>query len=194
MHLANDFVRQVGRNLAEISPHHLSRYFFAASLLNYERIVVDVGCGCGYGSWILWSATSKAVGLDISTDAIKWANEYYAGPTYMLGNAEELKMKGDAAVVFEIIEHSHKPLEILKNLDVKQLFASVPNQMNYPFNPEHFKEDTYPHLRHYTPSEFDELLESAGFKVEARFCQKSKVKNSICPGTDGKFLLYIASR
>lgn len=194
MHFKDDPVRQVGFSLSDISPHHLSRYFFAASLVNFETRMVDIGCGCGYGTWILWSVTGQAVGVDISSKAINWANEYFKGPVYILSNAMKVEPEGDVATVFEIIEHIENPKELLERMKVKTIIASVPNQEHYPFCSKDFEKDEFPHLRHYTPDEFGALLESAGFKVQAKFCQKSKYKNGISIGTNGKFLIYIASR
>lgn len=194
MHFEGDKVRQVGFNLADISPHHLSRYFFAASLVNYGNRIVDIGCGCGYGTWLLWAATGQATGIDISKEAIDWARQYYPGPNYILANAGKLDIEGDVAVVFEVIEHIEDPKSLLSKMKVKHIVCSVPNQNNYPFNPEDFKGDGFPHLRHYTPEEFEELLTSAGFTVGGKFCQRSKAKNGVYPGTDGKFLVYLANR
>ena len=191
MHFEGDTVRQVGKDLSEISPHHLNRYFFAASLLNYQTRVIDVGCGCGYGTWILWSATGQAAGLDISQDAINWANHFYKGPQYVLANASKITAEADAAVIFELIEHIEDPLAVLKKLDVKQIIASVPNEEKYPFVKEKFTDDSFPHLRHYTPDEFEGLLNEAGFKVLGKFCQVDKRQTGIRSGTDGKFLIYL---
>jgi hypothetical protein len=52
------------------------------------------------------------------------------------------------------------------------------------FDPEKFKDDPYPHLKHYTPEEFEELLDKANFSVISKFCQKDK-KGEITLGTDG---------
>lgn len=61
-------------NELSISRHFL-RYKFL-SLLAYNKNVLDYGCGCGYGSYILGSVADKVVGLDLDDKAIAFANKY----------------------------------------------------------------------------------------------------------------------
>jgi hypothetical protein len=68
--------------------------------------------------------------------------------------------------------------------------ASVPNEKHYPFVAENFKDDEYPHRRHYTPDEFEGLL--VPFRVEKMYCQRSKLEPEIIEGTEGRFIIAIA--
>jgi hypothetical protein len=70
------------------------------------------------------------------------------------------------------------------------LIASVPNEEKYPFSAEKFAKDKYPHKRHYTPKQFEELLNSSGYEVTEKFCQADK-HGDIKPGTEGRFLIFI---
>ena len=183
--------RQYGENLMYIRGDHLQRYFFAANRIR-QRKVLDLACGCGYGSWILHGAGNEVTGVDIEAEAIAYAKRYYQGPTYLCQAGEETKGEFDALVTFETLEHLANPQAVL-SVQAPLVIASVPNEERYPFDAKTFQGDKYPHLRHYTPKEFEDLLESAGFKVRERFCQPTK-NGEIQEGTDGLFLIYVANR
>jgi SAM-dependent methyltransferase len=183
--------RQYGPTLDFIRRDHTQRYFFAANRLR-GRKVLDLACGCGYGSWILHQAGNEVTGVDIEAEAITYAKRHYEGPTYLNQPGEETKGEFDALVTFETLEHLANPESVLA-VQAPLVIASVPNEERYPFIKGNFADDKYPHLRHYTPEEFEGLLESAGFKVRERFCQPTKL-GEIVEGTDGLFLIYVANR
>jgi SAM-dependent methyltransferase len=183
--------RQYGR-LDEIRKDHLNRYYFAAARLPKGSKVLDVACGCGYGSWILHAAGMNVTAVDISEEAIAYAKENYPGPEYLCQKAEDIEGQWDAVVSFETLEHLDRPEDLLLSIQTQRLISSVPNQEKYPFKALHFSEDKYPHKRHYTPAEFESLLETTGHPVGEKFCQKDKKPGEVVPGTDGLFLIYIA--
>lgn len=192
----SDQTRQYGP-LEEIRKDHVNRYRFAASLIGEHKRVLDAACGCGYGSKIIQDVGNRVVGVDVSKEAIAYAEEHYSGPGYILGSILDKPWVGmfDALVSFETIEHLSEPEKALKLFreSVDGVFiCSVPNQDLYPFHPDRFEGDDYPHLRHYTPDEFDAALLAADFKIVERHCQKSK-KSDVEPGTDGMFLVYVCS-
>ena len=184
--------RQYG-SIDEIRGDHVRRYLFAAGLLRGEKIL-DIACGCGYGSWLLHGAGNEVTSVDICQEAIDYAKKHYQGPTYLCQRAEDTKGKFTAVVSFETLEHLDRPDLLLAGLDTKVLIASVPNENLTPFDARKFSGDTYPHKRHYTPDQFTELLEEAGFTVKAMFCQQDKYNGPVVPGTDGIFLIAYANR
>lgn len=156
-------------------------------------MVLDAACGIGYGSKMLHDYGAIVTGLDICAPAIEFAMNHYPGPYYLRRDISEIESYYDAIVSFETLEHLYDPLSILKKFRSKceKLICSVPNEDHYPFNPAKFAMDEYPHIRHYRPSEFDELLAAAGFEVESRHCQKTKT-GDVEDGTEGLFLVYVA--
>lgn len=180
--------------LEEIRPDHLKRYQFAAQNIPPRSRVADIACGCGYGSWILHSHGHEVTGVDISRDAIDYAKKHYPGPLYVESGAQDFGGEFDALVTFETLEHISDPAVVLGSTKASLVIASVPNQEWYPFQAENFAGDDYPHLRHYTPAEFDGLLEASGLAVTERYCQKDKKTGDVFPGTDGRFLIYIARK
>ena len=183
--------RQVGK-IGEIRNDHIQRYLFAAQRIPANSTVLDLACGCGYGSWILHSHGLKVTGVDISGEALSYAKENYPGPEYLQRSADEIEGRWDALVTLETLEHLEKPENLLLSVQTKLVIASVPNELMIPFRPEAFRGEEYPHRRHYTPDEFESLLETTGHPVEERFCQKTKKEGEVLPGVEGKFLIYIA--
>ena len=186
-----DATRQYAPTLFGIAPDHVKRYQFAASAISAGLRVLDAACGCGYGSRVLSDSRLAVAGVDINQDAIEWARKYFPGPNYILGDVTELDLDADVLVTFETLEHLKEPEKLLTGVSAKGLFASVPNEEVYPFDAKKFGGDEYPHQRHYTPAQFDDLLASCGWNVKKRFCQMDK-SGAITPGTDGMFLLYVA--
>ena len=108
--------RQIGRTLEEIEQKHKDRYRFASQFCSNKN-VLDASCGCGYGSFFLSLVAKKVLGIDVSEEAIEFANKYWnnSNTTYKafnLGNSsyEELG-KFDVVITFETIEHLKDSIE-----------------------------------------------------------------------------------
>lgn len=166
--------RQMAETLDRIRDDHVARYRFAARIINDAvprgATVADVGCGFGYGSFILASEGAFRVqSMDVDTGVFDFAREHYAHPlierqqvNLELGVMFEPRVF--AVVAFEVIEHlehGNAALKMLAQGYVKMLVGSVPNEATIPFNPETHKR----HRRHYTPSQIRAALEQAGWFV-----------------------------
>ena len=190
-----DRTRKYGTQYRDFRTDHLNRYRFAAEYLEGGS-VLDAACGCGYGAKLLDEAGYVVTGTDIFDSAILWAKEYFPGPDYAVCDIESRLPIGDydAVASFETLEHLVNPERALINfrLVAKRLIASVPNEDVWPFDKEHFASDDYPHQRHYTPRQFEQLLESAGWEVVDRFTQEGNRKphTQVVEGTHGKFIIY----
>lgn len=132
--------------------------------------------------------------MDIELEAIEWALKYFPGE-YIVGSLESAPWTGsfETIVSFETLEHLKDPriaLKAFREACTGSLIASVPNELRYPFSVERFAGDKYPHQRHYTPEQFEELLDSCGFAVMEYFCQKDK-RGEIFGGVDGMFMIVV---
>lgn len=144
--------RQVGRTLDDIEQRHRLRYTFAAFYIdccekfhNNEILLADVGCGVGYGSYILAHMLGEKIktiyAFDIDEPTIKFANRYYSdkkinycvqdcGPEALSQNLLFSRSVFDVITCFEFLEHIDldQSRNLLDLLLVKSnlLLASLP--------------------------------------------------------------------
>ena len=94
---------------------HLSLYNFAKDLIQ-NKVVVDAGCGVGYGAYYLAVNGAKAVyGVDISEEAIRFAKEHYRAPNLNYIHMDCENISFDEKFVDVIF--SSNMIEHLKNYD-----------------------------------------------------------------------------
>ncbi len=133
---------------------HLPRYQFARRFA-VDKIVLDFGCGTGYGSRLLADVAQSVVGLDIDRAAIDWATLWHDPARLAFDCRNDLGAgfqsgSFDLVTCFEMIEHvDHATqLETIRNIArlLKadgQLVISTPNPAvtaNYGENPYHLRE------------------------------------------------------
>lgn len=90
---------------------HLSRYAWAMWFCAGNE-VVDIGCGSGYGTWLLSTVSSSVLGIDKCPEAIEEAVGNFGCP-FICTTLEQsdIGKQFDVVVCFEVLEH-------LPNLDV----------------------------------------------------------------------------
>lgn len=108
------YLEHAGRHGIPALTRHLNRYKWAALKLKSDDIVLDAGCGSGYGDFILLNACDSVVGVDRSVEAIEYARwkadkQRQARLRYEIHALEnlplDLRVKFDAVVCIEAIEH-----------------------------------------------------------------------------------------
>ncbi|WP_079213456.1 class I SAM-dependent methyltransferase [Brucella pituitosa] len=119
--LHTDMLREAGRR----SDAHCIRYHKAAEFIRPGDRVLDVACGLGYGSHILYnnSKAHSVIGIDLSDFSIAYANAHYSHDDHLkfsVGNAQALSEipsnSIDFIAAFETIEHLPDPHAYLKEL------------------------------------------------------------------------------
>ena len=190
--------RQVGPTWEAIRNDHKERYIWASERLKKSDNVIDAGCGVGYGSALLAEHASSVHAIDISGDAIEYANRYWTKPniSHAVEDLSFFKMaksrRCDVIVAFEVVEHLIEPrLFLIRAFEALKpggrIFVSVPNEKVIPhtvsLNPFH--------LRHYTLVEIKELLLECGFDVTTVASQNTK---EIADGDTGQFLILESLR
>lgn len=147
-----DMLRETGRR----SDAHCIRYHVAAEYIRHGDTVVDIACGMGYGSHILFhnSQAKSILGIDSSLFAVEYAQDNYGVDDqvkFYCGDAQKLDLILDHSVdfitAFETIEHLPDPLQYLSELKrilrpAGRLMICAPNNWvdesgNDP-NPHHF--------------------------------------------------------
>ncbi|MEM8997036.1 MAG: methyltransferase domain-containing protein, partial [Acidobacteriota bacterium] len=161
-----------GRN--ELFFEHVVRYAFAARRVAGRR-VLDAGCGCGYGTQFLRRAgASEVVGVDLDPAAIDYSRRHFGGEGLRFMAADVMALPFDAAsfdvvACFEVFEHVDPPDALLAELrrvlhPEGVLFVSTPNALTYVADTE---DGSNPfHVREYTPTELEALVEARFEKVE----------------------------
>lgn len=146
---------------------HLNRYFIAKFCCK-GKVVLDVACGEGYGSYLLskWGA-KEVVGVDISSTAISKAKKIFKldNINFKTSNAEKMihlpNSFFDLVVSFETIEHVNNPQKFLNEiLRVAKKDATIiitcPN--DYFYYSDGVSSNKY-HLKKYKFKEFKDFTE-----------------------------------
>ena len=143
---------------------HLARYVFAEQWASNARIL-DVGCGCGYGTYHLAQQAIYAVGVDLAFEAVLYSAEHYRRPNlaYAAMDARCLAFPSqsfDLIVSFEFIEHVYEQEDVLAGVaraltDQGAFIVSTPNVEVY--STASGERNEY-HARELTRAEFETLL------------------------------------
>ncbi|MPZ80297.1 MAG: methyltransferase domain-containing protein [Actinophytocola sp.] len=143
----------------------LRRYCAAA-------VVLEAGCGEGYGADLLAAGARLVVGLDYDVLTAAHVARAYPSVRAVRGNLATLPLREstvDAVANLQVIEHLWDQAGFLRECSRVlrpggRLLITTPNRITFspgrdtPLNPFHTRE--------LAPSEMDELLRGAGFTVE----------------------------
>ncbi len=163
---------------------HKKRYQLATKYLSKgNNILLDIGCGFGWGTNSLSSVSKKIIGIDVSEDALRVAKARYKDPIFIKSNAVKLPFRDqsiDAVIALEIIEHIENQKafmsEVLRVLKQHAtLILSTPNKRNLiarvanlfgvevQKNPYHTREFDYKSLVAFLSSYGLEIIDVFGF-------------------------------
>ena len=109
-----------GEGGARIAYEHYHRYFFAQSLA-HGKVVLDLGCGEGYGASLLAEVAEHVTGIDLSPEAVEHARLRYprANLNFLSGDCRKTGLPErhfDLVVCFEMIEHIAEHEELLREV------------------------------------------------------------------------------
>ena len=166
-----------GQSPKRIEDDHVERYNFACRIVR-GKAVLDIACGAGYGAKLMADAgAERAIGVDISTDNVDYANGVYAceRTTFLQGDITNFDSGGpyDVITCFETIEHVEDYKGALVNLkrllapDGKLLISSPNRPITSPEAKRLVdKPDNEFHVREFTVGELVGALHEAGFETD----------------------------
>jgi arylsulfatase len=167
---------------------HLHRYRFVKEFIKGKK-VLDLGCGEGYGSFMLSDYAYSVTGIDIADEAVRHASFKYQKENikFIQGSMADVPIEGeglfDVVVCFEALEHMTEQDELMR--EVKRLlkkdgilFVSTPNKHElHSENPGYQNEF---HVKELDLDEFKSLL-TGNFKNISLYGQKVYPSSNIFP-------------
>jgi 2-polyprenyl-3-methyl-5-hydroxy-6-metoxy-1,4-benzoquinol methylase len=122
---------------------HVERY---ALLRQYcKGNVIDVACGCGYGTYLLSKNpdVTSIIGFDINKTAIDFAQNNFTKENlkYQIEEIKDINVKAETLICLETIEHIKKPdliNEMAERCEIKTIFVSYPSKKTTHYNKHHF--------------------------------------------------------
>ena len=109
--------------VGRIAIEHLHRYSLA---LNYvkNKIVLDIACGEGYGSFLISHKSKRVYGVDINEETIQFASQKYKNSNlnFIKGSTSKIPLDDNTVEVitsFETIEHHDEHDEMM--LEMKRV-------------------------------------------------------------------------
>jgi 2-polyprenyl-3-methyl-5-hydroxy-6-metoxy-1,4-benzoquinol methylase len=72
---------------------HLHRYAWALKQINFNDIVLDIGCGLGYGTSFLRFGCSHIEGIEVNKKTVKYAKDKYNYPKLIFHNIDFEKFR-----------------------------------------------------------------------------------------------------
>lgn len=152
---------------------HKMAYIFSEQYTK-NKVVLDDGCGSGYGTFHLISnGAQKVTGIDLSQEAIEYANQKYKNKdlNFMQMDVTKLNFNDntfDTLTSFQVIEHIkevdkylNEIRRVLKNGGIALI--TTPNKQTYspnsiePENPFHVKEYYFEDLKNLLDKYFSKV-------------------------------------
>jgi SAM-dependent methyltransferase len=106
------------KHWAWVMDHHVERYRWALQQV-VSKDVIELGCGAGYGTFMLSWLARIIAGWDISQEAIDFANKYFKSDNLFFHVADITNppygyAPADVYVCFECLEHIDNPKRVME--------------------------------------------------------------------------------
>ena len=120
----------------------------------YGKKAIDLGCGCGYGTYILSWWARRVVGVDIDPETALWAAQHFKSENleYISFDITTRWLSGEVYVAFEVLEHLDNPEDVLRQAVGSPLVWSIPVADKSIF-----------HTRRYSVQDIEKLMGRGGW-------------------------------
>jgi ubiquinone/menaquinone biosynthesis C-methylase UbiE len=125
---------------------HLATYKYCIPAVTGKR-VLDYGCGTGYGTSLISEYCNKAIGVDISTEAIQYAQSHFSASNLQFMQIEPVEAallpfpnsSFDVVLSFQVIEHLRDVPAYLQEIErvlapEGQVFIATPDRSSRLFS------------------------------------------------------------
>ncbi len=111
-----------------IECEHFHRYYAIRKMVS-GKVVLDAASGMGYGTYLLSEWASRAYGIDLSNEAIRFSQQNYKGDNlvYIPMSIQNLDFEDDffdVVVSFETIEHVDEEIQKSFMNEIKRVLKS----------------------------------------------------------------------
>ena len=178
--------RMTGAMHGQIEIEHLHRYFLARDSAR-GLDVLDIACGEGYGSALLAQVAHSVLGVDVSDEAVAFAQGAYRRDNlrFVRGDGREIPAADasiDLVVSFETLEHLYEQERLVAEFrrvlrPGGLLIISTPDRNVY--SPDGSVPNPH-HVRELDQGEFLDLLRPA-FPMVRLFLQRPMIGSAILP-------------
>lgn len=163
---------EAGARLEDFPAASRARYEQVAARLGRRALVLDAGCGQGYGTSILSEQAQRVIGCDIRAESIAFANRYWKNDrtVFSIQDLHQLRFEPgqtfDGVAIVDTLQCLAVPELFLLALRAHitpetQVFIATPNQAALPHAVSAFPH----HFRHYTIAELRDLLRAVGYEI-----------------------------
>ena len=149
---------------------HLAMYMKSLESVDSNDVVLDIACGAGWGTDLLADKAKFVVGVDISAEAVAYAQKEYPRSNVRHSTGSILKIPFpveffDLILSIETFEHVHRSTietlisechRVLRMGGIWQF--STPDHNRHPYQPKSESEFRGYHFWHYTREELQALL------------------------------------
>jgi ubiquinone/menaquinone biosynthesis C-methylase UbiE len=157
---------------------HVATYKYCIGYVA-EKKVLDYGCGSGYGTALISESCVQITGVDISPEAIAYAQSHYQGPHLSYLQIERAEVAPlpfpdssfDVVLSFQVIEHVQDVSVYLKEFERVLVpggcvIIATPDRLNRLFSFQ--KPWNMWHLREYTQDQLKDTLTTHFFNVNVQ--------------------------
>jgi len=162
---------------------HIARYSWACRYA--KGLTLDLGCGCGYGSFLMSFIADKVIGIDYEDIAIETANEHFKRPNieYKLQDLEDFNEKEyDFFAMLECLEHVEDPIFVLTDVK-RKLKTGGRGIISLPVN----NKDPHHKMVLRSPAKAIRFMDPFFEKIQIYF----QISNMIIPVTSNEILMRL---
>jgi len=150
---------------------HLYAYLFIQQFV-HKKIVLDIGCGKGYGSFVLSKKAKETYALDLQKERVIYVHEKYGSKiVFLVADASFLPFKDkefDIIASLQVIEHVPDLKKYLFEIhrilkEGGKFILTTPNRKirlksgEKPWNPDHLREFDFTELHSILKRYFDDV-------------------------------------